>query len=291
MSDVSDVLAPYLSREAAELHRLDPMVRGDLPDAVHQMRVTARRLRAVLLGFDREFLAGHTAGLRKDLGWLAAELGRARDLEVLRKRISTTALREGVVLTELDAQLAESHEHAHADAVTAMASARYAALLEELDAFVAAPPWSQQAHRPASEELRHRLRRLWRQLDAAAGELEDADNSEGQDSNNASERALSLHDLRRRAKRLRYCTEAAEPALGASAGELSRMLAELQDRLGRHHDAVLADRMITMLGDPDLAPAANATRRRLAREASDDDRRALHMVRKIRRSRVLHCLR
>jgi inorganic triphosphatase YgiF len=43
-----DVVLAYLAAQVAQLRRYDPLVRQDAPDAVHQMRVAARRMRSAL---------------------------------------------------------------------------------------------------------------------------------------------------------------------------------------------------------------------------------------------------
>lgn len=61
------VVLDYLRQQAARLQALDPLVRADEPDSVHQMRVTARRLRSTLQSFGQviprsqtsEVIAGH----------------------------------------------------------------------------------------------------------------------------------------------------------------------------------------------------------------------------------------
>jgi len=49
-----------------------------------------------------------------------------------------------------------------------------------------------------------------------------------------------LHDIRIRAKRARYATEAVTPVVGGRARQLARRLSDLQDVLGAHHDSVVA---------------------------------------------------
>src|SRR5262249_34842712 len=44
-SAAGDVVMSYIATQADRLKSLDPAVRRDEPDAIHQMRVTARRLR------------------------------------------------------------------------------------------------------------------------------------------------------------------------------------------------------------------------------------------------------
>jgi inorganic triphosphatase YgiF len=46
-----EVVIGYLNAQAARLGSLDMAVRRDKPDAVHQMRVTVRRLRSTLQSF------------------------------------------------------------------------------------------------------------------------------------------------------------------------------------------------------------------------------------------------
>ncbi|MGX9899891.1 CHAD domain-containing protein [Arthrobacter sp. SA17] len=43
-----EVVLEYLRRQVAELQQQAPHVRNNQPDSVHQMRMSARRLRAVL---------------------------------------------------------------------------------------------------------------------------------------------------------------------------------------------------------------------------------------------------
>lgn len=83
-----DEILRYVDERVRALVDLDPAVRRDLPDAVHQMRTTCRRLRSVLRSYrsvlDREV----TDPVRDELKWLGAELGAERDHEVLRERLA-----------------------------------------------------------------------------------------------------------------------------------------------------------------------------------------------------------
>ena len=81
-SQAGKVVSAYINAQAAQLKALDPAVRRDQPDAVHQMRVTTRRLRAALQAFPKVVPAS-TAHLRDELRWLGQVLGDARDAEVL----------------------------------------------------------------------------------------------------------------------------------------------------------------------------------------------------------------
>jgi inorganic triphosphatase YgiF len=50
-SAAGDVVMAYIGTQAARLKALDPLVRENAPDSVHQMRVAARRLRSMLQAY------------------------------------------------------------------------------------------------------------------------------------------------------------------------------------------------------------------------------------------------
>lgn len=84
----ADVVLAYLGEQRDVISQLEPDVRVDAPDAVHQTRVATRRARSTLQAhrnvLDREF----TRALADELKWLAGVLGEARDLEVLGEGIA-----------------------------------------------------------------------------------------------------------------------------------------------------------------------------------------------------------
>ena len=82
-SPAGEVVLAYLDAQAAKLSGLDLAVRRDKPDAVHQMRVTVRRLRSTLQSFTGIIPKAKTEHLRAELKWLGGVLGGARDNEVL----------------------------------------------------------------------------------------------------------------------------------------------------------------------------------------------------------------
>jgi CHAD domain-containing protein len=78
----------YLRDQGAAISHYDPLVRRDEPDAVHQMRVAARRARSALEAFGGIIDRETTRPLCAELKWLAATLGQARDSEVLQARLT-----------------------------------------------------------------------------------------------------------------------------------------------------------------------------------------------------------
>jgi CHAD domain-containing protein len=57
-------------------------------------------------------------------------------------------------------------------------------------------------------------------------------------------RPEELHQVRIRAKRCRYASEAVAPAVGKEASKLASAVADLQGVLGDHHDAYVADQWL-----------------------------------------------
>ena len=122
----------------AEIERTDPLIRsGDDPDAVHDFRVAARRMRSVLKStralFDEDWLKA----LRDELRWIAGELAAARDLDVLLARLRKEAGPDDAPVLKL---LETERRRAWKRVRMALSGERYLKLLDRLTAAVDAPP-------------------------------------------------------------------------------------------------------------------------------------------------------
>ena len=132
------------------------MVRGNEPDAVHQMRTTVRRLRSTLQVFARFFADPGRDPLAAELRWLGAVLGEARDAEVLAGHLAEhvsqlpEALVVGPVMARVRGHFASIGADAQAGVLAALDSPRYFALLDQLDQLMAEPPWTDLAARSAA---------------------------------------------------------------------------------------------------------------------------------------------
>ncbi|MCW2613576.1 MAG: domain containing protein [Frankiales bacterium] len=239
------VLTAHLAAQVDELLLRDPQVRRDEPDAVHRMRVACRRLRSALSTFGPLLDRTRTDPLRDELRRLAAELGAARDVEVLHERLRALLADEppelllGPVRQTVDDLLRRRYREAHARAVEALDGDRHLALLDALDALVADPPLRRRAARPAPDVLPTLVRRQHARL---RHRLEQADRLAG------SEQDVVLHEARKLAKRLRYACEAVEPVAGAAARRLAQDATALQDALGEHQDSVVTRDVLRELG-------------------------------------------
>ena len=230
-----DVVLAYLRAQIAAIRRSDLEVRRDTDDAVHQLRVSARRARSALQAFGTVLDRDRLQPLVEELRWLGEAAGRARDLEVLRERLVAelaalpTEDALGPVQARVTRWFAPREAQARAEVLTALNSERHLALLAALDGVLADPPTLPAAGRKADAvlrgELTHAHRRVERHLKAAAT------GGAGRDG--------ELHEARKAGKRLRYAAEAVGSSVPGAAA-LVKHTKELQDLLGEHQDAVVA---------------------------------------------------
>jgi CHAD domain-containing protein len=285
-----DVLAEFLEAQCRRLVQLDPQVRAGLPDAIHQVRVTSRRVRAVLACFVRDFRGDGPRWVRRELGWLVSRLGLARDLEVLRERVRLVISQDSESMAGgaswIDADLSRSIDQARDVVADVLVSERYADLLDALEQPDTWLTWSKRAERPAGKELRSGLRHAWHQLRREAATAEELSGAEGD---------AALHVVRKSARRLRYATEAASPAFRRGADGLLQAMRDLQQVLGRHHDAVVTEQSLRALAQKHTGPGHAAAVDRmvqvLRREESVDERSYRDLEERVERSGPISGLR
>jgi CHAD domain-containing protein len=234
-SSAAPILA-YLREQFEELTAWDLAVRRDEYDSIHQMRVAARRLRATFQVYGPLFQLAATREIVGNLRWLGELLGRARDEEVISERLSAeigavpAELVLGPVAARVTGHYAPRQAAARREALKALSSSRYVALLRGLETLLEKPPLSEYAEKdPAAvPELAYRAHRRVRQRMRSALQT-----PEGPD------RDLALHEVRKAAKRARYAAEAAEFSYGKQARRSARDYKKLQSLLGDQHDAVI----------------------------------------------------
>ena len=253
-ASAAEVLAAQLRIQLARLLAHDPGARtGDDPEDVHQMRVATRRLRAFVRGapglVDPEWAERVLAGAKV----VGDALGDVRDLDVLLDRIRA------------DLAGLEPAERRHARPLLrtlqrGRATARRRLLrtlddpayLELLDTLETGPP----QHDPAEDDPT--LPQLWRRR---ARRLEKAMRPLGPDS--ADE---DLHGARLKVKRARYAGELAGSSLGRDGKRFVERAKELQDVLGEHQDAAVAEERLRALAATAPPEAAFVAGRLVERE-------------------------
>ena len=225
------VLHAALTDQYDRLLEHDPGTRlGHDAENLHQLRVATRRARAFLRAARPLLDADWAAELRDELGWLGSTLGPARDLDVLLEHVreEVEALGDDAAgLAGFVESLEREHAKAQRAAVAALSEDRYLALLDRLEVLdpKLAPDASATLGELWEDEFR-RTRRTFEKLDATSSDAE-------------------LHAARIKAKRARYAAELGEKELGRPGERFVEAAKKLQDVLGEHQDAVVAEEQVT----------------------------------------------
>lgn len=229
MDDARDEAAErarqYVALQAVRLRSLGPAAAEGDDDAVHDARTATRRLRTALrvcapLVPDGRRLRDALRGVGRALGavrdpavelaWLREALDPDEDARAAARLVEGRLVARQAGLVVLRRQLR---------------SAAHARLLADLEAAVR-HTWP-----PDEGRLVRRAGREWHRLDRALA----AAGTAGHD-----ERDAALHAARRQARRARYAAE----LMGAAAVRSVERAEQVQETLGRQHDAVLVRAVI-----------------------------------------------
>lgn len=232
-STAGDAVLSYLRDQFDELVRQDLRVRRDEPDAVHRMRVAARRSRSALRVY-RRLLPG-TERLRDELRWLGRVLADARDLEVQQEHFEAEVaslpaeLAVGPVSARLTRHFGPARAAARRRVMAALADRRYRRLLDSFDRLLSDPSLPARASRPAAKELPKHVRRAYRRVKRrVAGD--------------------TPHRVRKAGKQYRYGLEVAEPSVGKAASRARKAAKDLTKVLGEHQDGIVGRPVLRELG-------------------------------------------
>jgi CHAD domain-containing protein len=245
-ASAGDVVLACLRLQAHALKSLEPTVRADEFDAVHQMRVASRRLRATLRSFGQVIPRSDSERLAGELSWLGGLLGAARDGEVLSAHLQASLrstpveLLIGPVQARVQGHFAPLRAAARAELLEALDSPQYARLLASLDHLTAGPLSGPRADDPARDVLPTAVRKAYRQADNRMRRARHAPPGPARDA--------ALHQARKSARRARYAAEAARPAIGPKARRFAKQMKKVQSVLGDHQDTVLARQAARELG-------------------------------------------
>ena len=231
------VLQAHLRVQVGQVRAQDLPVRLDQPDSVHRMRVATRRLRSALQTFERLVDPAVVRPLRDELKWLAAELGAARDAEVMRDRVATAVAGqrdEAGVRAGGDAvgfQLTAAYRAAHDRVLADLDGDRYRELLGRLVALVERPPFRRRARKPAGTLLPSLVARSFTRVERLVAEADELPAGADRDE--------VLHEARKAAKQARYAGEAVAPVFGKDATAFAAALEGVQEALGEHQDSIV----------------------------------------------------
>lgn len=272
---------------------------GDDPGELHQLRIAARRMDAVLELF-APWLPKPLSTARKTVKTVVRSLGAVRDHDL--QLASLASFRDELgpgerrALEPLEQHLLAGRLRARKRALQALDALATRTCLEQIAKAVAREP-SSRAPAPASRlahiapalirERFRRLRKAFRRLGEPvqpASSVHSAAPAPPKDSTPAHLARPSLEDyhrVRRRAKRLRYALEPLASLYGKPARQLLSSLHRLQDRLGAQQDVSVARNSLTQLvSNPpqDFAPFTLFLAGRLAERHSTPARQTAERI-------------
>jgi CHAD domain-containing protein len=234
------------------LLKWEAAVRSDSDaEALHDMRVATRRMRAAWRVFDDSFRPGRTRKIRRRLEKVADRLGAVRDLDVLIDGLESYRSGLGADgrpgLDPLLSSWRRQRKEARALLLDELDSPGYAGFTKDMEEFLSGGASS--ASVMATPSQPHRVKDcapslLWAAYEAVR----------------AYELVLpwasveTVHDLRIASKWLRYGLEFFGEALGPDGPRLLQRVVALQDHLGCLHDADVAaklarDLLVARAGD------------------------------------------
>lgn len=228
------------------------------PEAVHQLRVGLRRLRAAIGVFKPLLAEADRQRIETELKWLAQECDAARDLDVFIRDVFHPAALEAPFagLAVLGRHLLGARGQAYDRVLATIASPRYALLMLETTAWVETAALPDAPVAPFAVEA---LSRLHHQVEKRARDLTDLD-------------AEARHHLRIRAKRLRYAAEFFADLFPARRRRKRylKALERMQDSLGALNDLAVARDRIPGEAHLDDAEVAFAAGRVIGRRERDE---------------------
>ena len=240
----SEVALAELRRLLAAWHVHEPGARlGHDPEALHQLRVTARRIDATL-GLFRQQLPPALARARRTAKTVLRTLGAARDLDVqlaqLAHYCAGLPAEERTAAEPLRARLEAERVRARARMVRALDCEPTRRWLGTLSlASAQAPAGNGALAEAARVVMPERVRSRFRKLRKSVRRLDTSSSMEDH------------HAVRRRAKQLRYAIESGAALFGKPAEETLKALRRLQEILGAHQDAHMArNRLAALAADP-----------------------------------------
>lgn len=244
------------------------------PESLHQMRVGLRRLRSAL-GLFKDLLQ-LPEDVQQELDWLAAQLGAARDWDVLATATLpavANAATDDTLLAEVQLAAQEKADEKHAAAAAAVSSPRYARLILGFTRWLQACGWRDAMSTQEQNYLTARVTKFARNMLAYDQRrlLQ-----RGRKLRGAGASPSARHRVRIAAKKTRYATEFFQSLY--SARRLRPYLAALstlQDELGWLNDAAVADRLLKELqhGQHRLSASAGFIRGYLVARVKNDDRK------------------
>lgn len=230
----------------AQICRQAELLREDVSvEAVHQLRVAARRLRSLIVTFAPVIKGAETDRLKAELRWLAKACDQARELDVFAAEVEQLEPASSIGVADLTGALDKARNMARGKAVMAVSGPRFRRLAIDLCAWLELAAWMEKSSPSAAGFAARALDKRRERLVKGGRGLEDMDDA-------------ARHKVRIEAKKLRYAAEGFADLFPdkATARFISRLKA-LQDDLGALNDLAVAEPLVGSLDLPaDAAFAA-----------------------------------
>lgn len=219
----------------SQMLRHDPGTRlGRDSEALHQMRVATRRIRAILRAVRSFLVPEWTEHVRQEIGWIGSLLGEVRDWDVLleyfRQNFQDFSSYERRAFQSILDKFEDQRSIARAKLLEGLRSDRYLNLLDHVEDSLTHLPFQ-----PSPLTIDDLARKAFHKLQDFVKSANDHFPKP------------ELHRTRILLKRARYALELAEPLLGKAAKRFLQQAKHTQDLLGRHQDAIVAEQRLLAL--------------------------------------------
>ena len=221
------------------------------PDAIHDLRVSIRRLRQELRVFEAWFEAGRVKRVRGQLKTLMERCAAVRNCDVAMEVLETAGFQDGRLTKRLEEERQRTQKELARTLQVWRSKHRARRWRKNMDVGGADTDIGSTAKETARLLLPAMIDELFR-----AGRM----------AGRAGSSHYQLHQFRLVTKRVRYTLELFAPSYGSKADQIVEPLKTLQEKLGAINDCAATLKLITG------SRAASAAVRRLVREREADFR-------------------
>lgn len=235
-TSIGAVTLSILKREGNRFLALSKEVHSSCePEAIHQMRVTTRRIQMAIKALG-DFLPAQYAVLRKDLKKPFQALGAVRDFDVDIEQL-TEACPESHARRTLIKALKSERDKKAAELLGVLDAPGHGQLLERLRDLtsLSVDTLPKRARRGAVKVAPKVIQKRYQKLDSQIRKI---------DATSAQEQ---IHELRKKSKGFRYLIEFFVDVYGKPAKDIVKEFKCLQDDLGAYVDARVAIQMLERL--------------------------------------------
>ncbi|MBX9761273.1 MAG: CHAD domain-containing protein [Beijerinckiaceae bacterium] len=248
---IDDAIAAILGANLKQFVANWPALSPDCPEAVHQMRVSLRRLRSALGLFNRAIPCDGFTRFREEAKRIASAMGPARDQDVLLDLVEhgpAQALGRDASFDALMKASGRKRAAAYRNVRALIEAPETSRFVLELQAMIARREW--RASQADATDAQQDARAAVSAPAFAAQALDRLDKKARRRGKNLVELAPEeRHEARIALKNLRYAADFFSPLFvrGRGARKFLRAIGDLQEALGAYNDAIVARSIVADL--------------------------------------------